>query len=136
MTMDAKKQSRKTKVGGNRPKIRSANKPATTGQAGPGDRDAQELQPPKRPRSAYVYFVMETTPKAREANPQMTFQEMGKHVGELWRELNQTEKYPFDEKARLDRWRHREEKVAYMKKKKEIASEADVAEDGAAAAAV
>ncbi|RDI88292.1 hypothetical protein Vi05172_g1781 [Venturia inaequalis] len=61
---------------------------------------------------------------------------MGKHVGELWRELNQTEKYPFDEKARLDRWRHREEKVAYMKKKKEIASEADVAEDGAAAAAV
>lgn len=39
---------------------------------------------------------------------------MGKHVGELWRKLNQTEKYPFDEKARLDRWRHREEKVAYM----------------------
>lgn len=72
----------------------------------------------KRARSAFTYFAQEQHPLIRQANPEATFAEIGKIVGQKWKELDQKEKERFQEKARVDRERFEEESDKPKKPKK------------------
>ena len=47
---------------------------------------------PKRKPNAYMNFVKENRPKIVKENPDMGFTDIGRKLGEMWRELTDDEK--------------------------------------------
>lgn len=86
---------------------------------------------PKRGLSAYMFFANEQREKVRADNPNMKFGEsfvalsrranaltihegdVGKVLGQKWKELNDSQKGPYEKKAIADKKRYEEEKAAY-----------------------
>jgi hypothetical protein len=72
---------------------------------------------PKRPTTSFLYFSVEMRPKIKEKNPEMTFGELGKKIGELFRALTPDEKEKYETKAKEDKIRYTKELAAYNGKK-------------------
>lgn len=90
---------------------------------------------PKRGLSAYMFFANDNREKVREENPGISFGktrafntithagdlvwltfpvgQVGKMLGERWKNLSDTDRRPYDEKAAADKKRYEEEKAAY-----------------------
>jgi len=68
---------------------------------------------PKRGLSAYMFFANEHRDKVREENPGIKFGDVGKLLGEKWKELTDKEKGPFEAKAKADKERYESEKARY-----------------------
>lgn len=68
---------------------------------------------PKRGLSAYMFFANDQRDKVREDNPGIKFGEVGKLLGEKWKELSAKEKEPYEKKAKADKERYEREKVEY-----------------------
>jgi len=68
---------------------------------------------PKRGLSAYMFFANDNRDKVREENPGIKFGEVGKQLGEKWKELSAKEKEPYDKKAKEDKERYEREKAEY-----------------------
>ena len=85
---------------------------------------------PKRGLSAYMFFANEQRDKVRDENPGIKFGksqyssmmghaltyipgEVGKLLGEKWKQLNDKQKAPYEAKAAADKKRYEEEKAAY-----------------------
>lgn len=75
---------------------------------------------PKRPLSAYMWFCKENRSKATLTEADVTattkFVAIAQKLGQMWRNLNATEKAPFELKADQDRARYEREKAAYKDK--------------------
>ena len=71
---------------------------------------------PKRPRTAYMYFNIEMRPKIKEDNPDASFGELGKLIGQKYKEITEKEKAKFTAKAEKDKKRYEQEMAAYKKK--------------------
>ncbi|KAI8059532.1 high mobility group box domain-containing protein [Gongronella butleri] len=63
----------------------------------------------KRPMSAYMFFSKENRQKVIEANPDVSFGQVGKLLGQQWRELSDAGKKVYNEKAAKDKKRYEEE---------------------------
>ncbi|GAA6037696.1 hypothetical protein JCM8097_002293 [Rhodosporidiobolus ruineniae] len=68
---------------------------------------------PKRPLSAYMHFSQAERASVKEENPDVKFGEIGKILGARWKELDDEDKKPFEEKAKADKARYEKEKAAY-----------------------
>ncbi|KAF2097620.1 Non-histone chromosomal protein 6 [Rhizodiscina lignyota] len=68
---------------------------------------------PKRGLSAYMFFANDNREKVREDNPGIKFGEVGKMLGEKWKELTEKEKGPYEAKAKADKARYEKEKQDY-----------------------
>jgi len=68
---------------------------------------------PKRGLSAYMFFANDNRDKVREDNPGIKFGEVGKMLGEKWKELTDKDKEPYDAKAKTDKERYEREKAEY-----------------------
>jgi len=68
---------------------------------------------PKRGLSAYMFFANDNRDKVREDNPGIKFGEVGKLLGERWKELTDKEKGPYEAKAAADKKRYEKEKAEY-----------------------
>ncbi|CAN6631340.1 non-histone chromosomal protein 6A [Trichomonascus vanleenenianus] len=68
---------------------------------------------PKRSLSAYMFFANEQRDNVRAENPNITFGQVGKILGERWRALSEGDKAPYEEKALADKKRYEDEKAAY-----------------------
>jgi len=68
---------------------------------------------PKRGLSAYMFFANDNREKVRTDNPGITFGEVGKLLGEKWKELTDKEKLPYEAKAKTDKERYESEKARY-----------------------
>ena len=97
------------------------------------DLDSPDLDPnaPKRGLSAYMFFANDQRDKVREDNPGIKFGklcivnphpsswltpclgEVGKLLGEKWKELSAKEKEPYEKKAKQDKERYEREKAEY-----------------------
>jgi hypothetical protein len=55
----------------------------------------------KMPKSAYNVFVSEVRPKLRAANPNLSFGDISKKLGALWKEISIEDKKPYYDKAGL-----------------------------------
>lgn len=73
---------------------------------------------PKKPMSSFMYFSTETRPKIKAENPGISFGELGKKAGELFRNLTQEEKKVYEKKAATDKIRYEKEMEAYKSSKK------------------
>lgn len=89
---------------------------------------------PKRGLSAYMFFANESREKVREENPGISFGmirlstqyllastrpltvcagQVGKVLGERWKNLSDSDRRPYEEKAAADKKRYEEEKANY-----------------------
>ena len=73
-------------------------------------RKAKDPNAPKRALSAYMYFANENRDIVRSENPEISFGQMGKLLGERWKSLNEEDKLPYENKAKIDKERYYNEK--------------------------
>jgi hypothetical protein len=52
----------------------------------------------KKPLSGFMLFSKENRIKVKEENPEMTFGQIGKKLGEMWRALSDKEKQEFKDR--------------------------------------
>jgi hypothetical protein len=52
----------------------------------------------KRP-SAYIFYIQEMRPKLKAQDPSLSFADLSKKIGELWKGLPEDERAPYFEKA-------------------------------------
>lgn len=67
---------------------------------------------PKRPASAYLLFANDNRAKVKKANPDATFGELGKLLGEAWTNATSADKKKYTALAEKDRARYEKEKAA------------------------
>lgn len=77
-------------------------------------RKKKDPNAPKRSLSAYMFFANDTRDSVRSENPGISFGQVGKLLGEKWKDLSPEEKKPYEEKAENDKKRYEEEKAAYQ----------------------
>lgn len=71
---------------------------------------------PKRALSAYMYFANENRKHVVDEHPNVKFGEIGKLLGERWKELDPHDKKPYEKLAMDDKVRYKHEKEAYDSK--------------------
>jgi len=90
---------------------------------------------PKRGLTAYVWFGHEERPKIQQEFPNISFQEVGRKLGERWRAMGAEEKAKYDVKAAIDKERYSRESEAYkQEQKRKVQGEAQVAATAASTA--
>ena len=75
-------------------------KPSKRGRKSPRNPGA-----PKNAMTAYMFFSKAVRPRLRKSNPTATFGELGKLIGNGWRQLPHREREPYEILAQLDRQR-------------------------------
>lgn len=68
---------------------------------------------PKRGLTAYMFFSKENRALIKEQNPEASFGDIGKLVGQQWKELNDKQKMPYIKKAAKDKERAAQELTNY-----------------------
>ena len=76
-------------------------------------RKKKDPNAPKRALSAYMFFANENRDIVRSENPDITFGQVGKKLGEKWKALTPEEKQPYEAKAQADKKRDESEKELY-----------------------
>lgn len=96
-----------------------ANNATTLGGGGGGGAGAitgvTALKRPKRPTTAYLYFTQHGREKLRKENPDLSFSDMGRGLGELWRSLSAEEKAPYYDMHKADRERYEKEEAEWKR---------------------
>ena len=106
--------------GGNAGGVEGQNRPgrlANDGSDAPGGAfpGVAALKRPKRPTTAYLYFTQKGREKLRKENPDLSFSDMGRGLGELWRSLSAEEKAPYYEMHKADRERYEKEEAEWKR---------------------
>lgn len=60
-----------------------------------------------------MFFANSNRDTVREENPGISFGEVGRILGQKWKDLSDTEKAPYQAKADADKKRYEDEKAAY-----------------------
>ncbi|XP_071706144.1 FACT complex subunit SSRP1-like [Rutidosis leptorrhynchoides] len=68
---------------------------------------------PKKAMSAFMYFSQIERQNVKRDNPSISFQEMGRVLGERWNKLSAGEKEPYEAKAQVDKKRYKDEVSGY-----------------------
>ncbi|CCK72326.1 high-mobility group nucleosome-binding protein KNAG_0J02470 [Huiozyma naganishii CBS 8797] len=69
---------------------------------------------PKRALSAYMFFANENRDIVRSENPDVTFGQIGRLLGERWKALDGEGREPYEAKAAADKKRYESEKELYL----------------------
>jgi len=81
---------------------------------GRGKKDGKDPNKPKRPIGPYMCFVKEERATVTERNPTLPFGQIGKILGEQWRNMSEADKAPYVAMATQDKDRHTEEMKGYV----------------------
>ncbi|CCK71495.1 high-mobility group nucleosome-binding protein KNAG_0H00800 [Huiozyma naganishii CBS 8797] len=76
-------------------------------------RKKKDPNAPKRSMSAYMFFANENRDIVKSENPNATFGQLGKLLGEKWKNMSTEDKEPYDAKAAADKKRYESEKELY-----------------------
>lgn len=79
-------------------------------------RKKKDPDAPKRSLSAYMFFANENRDIVRAEHPGISFGQVGKLLGEKWKELDADAKSPYEKKAEEDKKRYEKQKQEYAKK--------------------
>ncbi len=74
---------------------------------------------PNKSLSPFIIFNKENREKIKTANPDVSFGELGKLIGNAWKALNDTEKSVYEQKAKDDKQRYQTEMDTYTNKLEE-----------------
>ena len=102
-------------------------KGSTTKGAGKKKKDPNA---PKRPTNAFMFFSNEMRPKIKAENPDLKMGEVGKRLGELYREMSSEDKEKYDAMAKKDKARFAEETAAYKNSQDGVDDEDDASDNG------
>ncbi|CAI5465611.1 unnamed protein product [Closterium sp. Yama58-4] len=72
---------------------------------------------PKRPMSAYIVFATHERPKVIREKPDLAFADIGRVIGERWRNLSVNDKLKYEQLSQKDKVRYAAELEAYNKAK-------------------
>jgi len=72
---------------------------------------------PKGFKSAYNFCMADARPIVKAANPDLSFREMPKKLGEYWQALSKEERMPYEKMAAADKERYDREMAVYNAKK-------------------
>lgn len=61
-----------------------------------------------------MFFANEQRENVRAENPNITFGQVGKVLGERWKALNDKQRVPYEAKAAADKKRYEDEKAAFQ----------------------
>ena len=88
--------------------------PASAGKS-PGKSAKKKKDPnaPKRATTSFFAYSMEMRPKIKEENPDISFGDLGKKIGEMFRNLSAEEKEKYEAIAAKDKERYAQEMKAY-----------------------
>jgi len=73
---------------------------------------------PKRPITSYMFFSQEKRNEVKNDNPDASFGDLGKIIGNLWKNISPEEKEKYEKKAREDKERYKREMEEFERKKK------------------
>lgn len=85
---------------------------------------------PKRPRTAFTYYVSEERPQFVKDHPEADFKEIGKLMGAAWKRLSEEDRSKYEKMAEGDKERYTREMHSY---KARLVQEAAAAADAAKA---
>ncbi|KAI9140871.1 high mobility group box domain-containing protein [Paraphysoderma sedebokerense] len=74
---------------------------------------AKDPNAPKRPLSGYFHFCAEARDGVKSENPGLNVGEIAKILGAKWKELDENEKKPYNDKAKADKARYDKEMAKY-----------------------
>jgi hypothetical protein len=69
----------------------------------------EKTKGPKKPMSAYMFYVQDTRPRLQKENPSFGFSALGKLLGTGWKALSKPAKGKLEKKATLDKERYKAE---------------------------
>ncbi|KAJ1724191.1 Non-histone chromosomal protein 6 [Coemansia erecta] len=92
-------------------KVTKADPPKVTRKAKRGKKDPNA---PKRALSAYMFFSQAKRTTVKEKNPDASFGNIGKLLGDMWKKMSEDEKKPFNKQAEADKKRYEAEKASYQ----------------------
>lgn len=73
---------------------------------------------PKAVCNAYMVFCKTRRNELKYENPDLPFGKIGAKLGEIWRNMTNDEKRPYEDRAAIDRERYRREMLEYQSGKK------------------
>jgi len=75
----------------------------------------KDTNAPKKPQSAYFFFLGERRPQVKKEHPDQKITEIAKTLGAEWRELSASEKKKWEEKAAVAKAEYEKKLEAYKK---------------------
>jgi structure-specific recognition protein 1 len=84
---------------------------------------------PKNAKSAFMFFSVEKRSEIKDANPDASFGEIGKLVGVAWKELSDDNKAKWEEKAKQDKVRYKNEMDEYSAPSDDVDGDDDDSDD-------
>ena len=85
-------------------------KPASSGspkKSAQSNKKKNDPNAPKRAQNAFLFFSQEMRPKVKQEDPKMTTADVGRKLGQLYKELSGSAKEKFERKAEKDRERYK-----------------------------
>lgn len=68
---------------------------------------------PKQPCTAYIFYSNTTRDRVREANPELSYNDIMKLIGQNFKALSPEERAPWNDKAAADKERYQKEMAEY-----------------------
>lgn len=65
--------------------------------------------------SAYMYFAQQNRETVKQEDPSRSFGDIGRALGEKWRNMSPADKAPYEAKANEDKERYQRERDAYLR---------------------
>jgi HMG (high mobility group) box len=73
---------------------------------------------PKKPLTSFMLFSNEVRSRIQKQNPSMTFGELGKKIGELFRGLSSAEKLKYEDMSKKEKERYKKQMQEFENKQK------------------
>ncbi len=93
---------------------------------GSKNKKVKDPNAPKRATTAYLIFMAEVRGKVKEENPNLKSNELSKIMGQMWRDMDSSDKKKYEDLAEKDKKRYKEEMESYSSSDSETeASDSD-----------
>ena len=100
------------------PKVEATDTLKAIESVGTKQKKNKDPNAPKHPKTGYIFFQSDMRPKIKNEFPNISFGEVGKVLGQMWRNLSPEEKKKYNVMAMEDRSRYHSELTSYWAKLK------------------
>ena len=80
---------------------------------GSKNKKVKDPNAPKRATTAYFIFMADVRDKVKEENPNLKSNELSKIMGQMWRDMDSSDKKKYEDLAEKDKERYKEEMESY-----------------------
>ena len=92
----------------------ASTSPTSSSSSSSSKKKRRDPSAPKRSSNAYMIFCKEQRSVLKVEEPHLAFGRLGQRLGEMWRDMSNDEKQPYEERANVDRQRYKTQMTAYQ----------------------